>query len=524
MPAEARRKRPGLANAALLALAASLLVNLVLKVWNRAEPLETDLFIYCMGGHTFPTGKVLYHDVMDQKPPVLHLIYAAGEILAGYGRGQIFLINVTFSSLMIIGTYLLGRAVCSPAWHTAVTLGLLSVGILPNIDFEVNQPNSELLINGLLVFMACIALARGTSLLSRVVYAFLALLVTMIKPHMVLPCLMLAGGHDFTCLARPFRLRRSLTLATIAAVATGWATLFGIYLLIGHFDDIWLSLVLHNATYVQPFLTTCWQSLTITNLLFVTGCLAGPLALSRVSRTPDDRGFVISTTLFACGCMIAVAAPGKWWPHYYQHLVIPVILSALGLLIAAERTTNRKISLAIQVFVAALTISASSLNIYRYMRYTPNEISRIKYKGDWFIETEAVAPIIKSLLKDDEWFFVWGQDPGLYVYTDIWPRTRFIAYFPFIVGNVQHIVYPMFFEDVARDPPDLVVFPKAQIPMIVPNIHDPILQWIATNYYPLPFTDRNQSHLLCVRTDSSLDMRTATRIPRTTLLRLLQSQ
>src|ERR1700730_15070865 len=67
------------------------------RLHTYEEPLERDLTTYAVIAHEMLNGKALYNDLWDHKPPAIHITYAVGELIAGYGRNSIFLLNVMAS-------------------------------------------------------------------------------------------------------------------------------------------------------------------------------------------------------------------------------------------------------------------------------------------------------------------------------------------------------------------------------------------------------------------------------------------
>lgn len=491
----------------LYILGISLFVNLLFKIWKWDEPIETDMFTYCMGGHAFITSKLLYYQLWDQKPPLAHFIYGCVELLFGYGKTQIRAVNIIFSSILITECWVLVMVFLKRYRDRALAMALLVVGILPNINYEVNQPNTELLINSLLAaafLIACLGKKNG---LNVVLFGITCALSTLIKHHAVLPCGLLALFHGFLFKEKNPIKKFSFLLGCIAFTVCFWGLMFLYYQMIGHFVDIWQNLVISNVTYNQDFSLTLWQIVQPHNVIFLLLALTGSWnALYYKSGSDQERLGFLSIGL-ALGCYLMLAAPGKWWPHYYQLMIVPMFCSAVLVLGSDFERSENVITRILRCFLVLIVCALSLYNLWTYVTLNPYEISSKKYKGPWYLETELMAPKINALLQKDEWFFQWGQDIGLYVYTNRWPHTRLNSYFPFIVGKVQDFVYPVFFHDVAVSPPDMVVFPHPQIGMIAPNIKDPILDWISTNYFPIPNDKDSPPYLLCARIGSNLDKR-----------------
>src|ERR1700720_2572279 len=93
--------------AALLGLCALIFF---LRLHTYEEPLERDVAIYAVIAHEMLGGKALYSDLWDHKPPAIYVTYAAAELIAGYGRDSIFLLNVAAAIATLLACYLAGSA------------------------------------------------------------------------------------------------------------------------------------------------------------------------------------------------------------------------------------------------------------------------------------------------------------------------------------------------------------------------------------------------------------------------------
>jgi len=75
------------------------------RVYTRNEPLERDISMYALVAHEVLNGQRLYTDVRDQKPPAIYLVFAAAEVMAGYGSGSVLLLNIA-ASLITLGGFI----------------------------------------------------------------------------------------------------------------------------------------------------------------------------------------------------------------------------------------------------------------------------------------------------------------------------------------------------------------------------------------------------------------------------------
>jgi len=501
----------------LLILALGLAANFLMKVWKINEPIETDLMVYCMGGHALFHGKTLYKDILDQKPPLLHLIYGIFEKLFGYGEGQIFAVNIFFSSLIILFAYLILLELKIPETTIILLLIFLIFGLLSCLEIEANQPNSELIVNGLLG----IALLQSVKVCLRKknnpwAFCTASAALTFVKHHAIIPAICLAMSNDQA--SKTLGKKSAFTLPLIILTACLWLSFFLYYYIQGNFLDMWMSLFAMNLTYNTAWTHTLTEAFSWQNIILVS-CVCAPqiyFLRNSFAEKREIKQLSLLSLAFTAGSFVMLALPGKWWPHYYQLMIWPSFFSfSLAFSQFWKNAPGGLGNLKIGIIFSALVLS--SMNLLNYTRLSPEEISIKKYKGPWFIETKKVAMQIKGLFQGDEWFFVWGQDPGLYVYTKIWPQTRMNTYFPFVFGGIQEYAYRKFFEEVSKHPPEMVIFPRPQIGMIAPNISDPILQWICANYFPISSGSNYEGYLILLKLGGSIDQRIPQEIPRRTL-------
>jgi len=95
---------------AVCSLTALFALIFLLRLHTYNEPLERDITTYGVIAHEMLNGKALYSEMWDHKPPGIHITYAAAELIAGYGRNSIFLMNVTAALATLVAVYLAGSA------------------------------------------------------------------------------------------------------------------------------------------------------------------------------------------------------------------------------------------------------------------------------------------------------------------------------------------------------------------------------------------------------------------------------
>src|ERR1051326_8385446 len=80
------------------------------RLYTYRAPLERDVTTYAVIAHEMLAGKALYRELWDHKAPAIHVTYAAAELIAGYGRNSIFLMNVVAGALTMLACYWAGSA------------------------------------------------------------------------------------------------------------------------------------------------------------------------------------------------------------------------------------------------------------------------------------------------------------------------------------------------------------------------------------------------------------------------------
>src|SRR2546421_11948044 len=106
------------------------------------EPLERDLTTFAVIAHEMLNGKNLYSDLWDHKPPAIHVTYAAAEMIAGYGRDSIFLMNVAAALATLFACYFAGSAAGGGRVGGFVAAGLWALAS-GGLGIQGNQPNTE---------------------------------------------------------------------------------------------------------------------------------------------------------------------------------------------------------------------------------------------------------------------------------------------------------------------------------------------------------------------------------------------
>ena len=142
-------------------------------------------------------GKTLYTQMWDHKPPGIHITYAAAELIAGYGRNSIFLMNLAAALATLIAVYLAGSAAGAGQFGSLTAAALWAL-ISGDINVEGNQPNTEVFLNAFLTaaFAVFVRTQKPGLGLWRAIFAGLLLTAASLYKHVVVvPAFFLACAH-----------------------------------------------------------------------------------------------------------------------------------------------------------------------------------------------------------------------------------------------------------------------------------------------------------------------------------------
>ena len=131
----------------------------------------------------------------------------------------------------------------------------------------------------------------------------------------------------------------------------------------------------------------------------------------------------------------------------------------------------------------AAAVRVAQRQLQRWRRdngsYTPDVWSIAKY-GQLFVDARDLGLELKSVVRPDETFYLWGVDPGVYYYADRRPASGIMWVHRLVYGPFQERWSTHVLNDLERTRPVLFI---AQLPMEGKQDH-PILVWASEHYVP----------------------------------------
>lgn len=499
----------------MVALLAVIVV--VARLHTYDEPLERDLATYAVIAHGLRDGRALYSDLWDHKPPAIHVTYWAAELVAGFGPGSVYLLGVLATMATLLGILRAGRTrrlgVLTGLWAAAfwaVTSG--------DLTLQGNQPNTEVFLNACLIwaFALLVGMRASKGDRARVIAAgALLALATLYKPVVAVCAAFLVGAHVAAPPGGAPGRRRALTdgALIVAIGAVTWVVAVGYFALTRRLADFASAVFTYNGFYADTLVWNLLQGLAPRNLLpgamvsllpLVTVSLLG-LTLVRWRQVPRKTVMLLA---LAGSVLVAIAAPGKFYAHYYQLWLPVVALGAAWALAALDRLAGA----GARLLHAGGALLVGVLVMIQLPSYTlpADGWAQTKY-GALVADTERTARVIEGLLRPGETFYHWGSESGLYFYTGRRPPTGVLFIEPLLEGPCAPALSRRVLADLAREAPELVVARPQPGAASLPA--HPVVRWVLSQYRPLPDRLQPRQFVLLARAGGALERRLARRAP-----------
>ena len=308
-------------------LAAAFFVIAAQRLRTFDQVPNRDVLLYGVIGHELLNGRQLYSDLWDHKPPLIYVSYAFAETLVGFGEQQLYLLAVVLACWTAAAIAWCGARVgaASAAW--ALSLWVLTWN---SASLEGNQPNAELFMNALLITAFGVVVTASQLTRQRaVVFGALVALVTLFKPYgliyALLPLVLLTD--------RQWMIKRNL-LAIPVAIAAVWIPVVWYFVLTNRTAIFVETLWGFNRRYAgsTPLNLVGSVLLSLTPLAYIVLvpliAIVAIVGWSQVRRGGlDPRPWRLLLAYIAI-THVAVALPGRFFAHYYQLWLPPLIVGA----------------------------------------------------------------------------------------------------------------------------------------------------------------------------------------------------
>ena len=468
------------------------IVICVMRFETYSEPFERDITSHAVIGHELLEGRSLYSDLWDSKPPAIFITYAVCELLAGYGPSQVYFLGVTAAIITLLGIYRAASA------YGGIGPGLWAAAfwtfICSDLWLWANQPNIEVCMNAAMVWAFALMLRADTRKIQPlrwIAIGGLFAIATLYKPVAIAFAVLLAIFYFLPNLSNKYQRKVTFFQICIAA-ATGaviWGGVFAYFSFTGRLSVFYDTVFAYGRYYTQSRGGNVWKnimegfsgkrlfhramrSVPVLAVLSIGGILAGIFTRSR-------RNWLLLFG-FLLAAPLAIALPGRFYPHYYQLWLCPLVIGsawAITSFVPKGKIAPALISNGIGV-VALVILVCTVLPQYKL---TPDLWSANKY-GPQFPITREIAKMIDEVFEPDDTLYVWGINPELYFWTKRRPPTGLFWSTDLFEGPLSKEHTKRVLEDLEKAKPNIVAVNMLQLN--TPKNH-PVILWIIKNYQPL---------------------------------------
>lgn len=381
---------------------------------------------HLVGSWELMRGHVLYLHFADNKPPLLYVYYALGQLLFGHGMDGVRVLTIL-------------AALPLTAWAASAFFGHGRAGLAAGVLYllgsaaftgdEMLSVSTESLL--LLPASWALVLVRDAERAGRPVRAFgagvLLGLAALFKPTALL--WLAAPPLALLAVSRPGAgLRAGLALGAGAALPL--ALTFVAFEAAGYADALVYWTITHNRIYaVSPARSARVAERFATRVVpWMVATLplwwAAFRALGR--RPPYERALLASAVALA---LPAAVVGLRFFPHYFVQLYLPLSLAAACAFEAPWREWPRGLrAAAVSLVVLVVGFTGANLVLFRL-------------RTDVYEETRPLfAEVARRLDRDPcrkgATLFVWGYAPMFYTATGIPPASRFVVPTPGLTGFV----------------------------------------------------------------------------------------
>jgi hypothetical protein len=464
-----------------------------MRLHTYNEPFERDITSHAVIAHEMLAGRPLYSDLWDSKPPAIFVTYAIGDIVAGYGPSSVYFLGVAAAVITLLGAYYAGTAYGGkPAglWAAAFWAFICS-----DMRLWANQPNIEAFMNPCLVWaFALIARAEAQKLQfwRWLIIGSLFAIATLYKPVVIVFAAFLSVAYLSAHLrsGRQFLIALAQICITALVGAVAWAAVFGYFAITDRFQAFYNTIFTYGRYYAQSrggnlmdnitegFSQKRLFSPTMQNVI-VMAVLAGA-GIAYGLWTGVRKKWLLFLG-FALAAPFAVALPGRFYAHYYQLWLCPLVVGT-GWALATVGPSDKTVVKILRTMAGAIGLIILLISVLGQYKYSADQWSAMKINPQFVISREVVREV-DEMLEPDETLYVWGINPEFYFWTKRRPPTGLIwatdlVEGPFAQKNSQRALL-----DLKKSPPEVIVFNILHVKRPPGN---PVLSWIRQNYVALP--------------------------------------
>lgn len=482
------QQRPIPINLTAIALGACVLLIAVLRIVTYYEPPNRDICVFAVIATEWLSGRQIYSDLWDHKPPGIFWTYALAQLVAGRGMLSIYLLAVVGSVITMLGIY--QAAAFRRRLRPAGICAALSFAVVSgDLYLNGNITATELFMNAALAWVFALLLRlRPRALMAGRCTAIGILLgiASLYKTTVIAQAVGLALVYVVWFRSSRFRKTSFMQMCVSASAAIGvWAGVCVYFLAQGSFRDFYEAVFLHNFFYTglesSGMLANIVRGFRPDLLLPRSVWCLIPLAVVGIAGalSAPRRQVSFTAACMAAYCVstyVAVAMAGQFAAHYYQLWLPPACVAGgwgayvLSARIGRIRPQWRSVPCVLLLLMLVMTQTAYLMPPVAWARVhlgTDPELER--RTGQW----------LRSVLPPGGTFYQWGSVTGLYFAAEVHPPTGVLYLGPLLGSPIRAKLEARTVHDLERTRPELIVLDARDVPPMPDN---PVVQWIAAHY------------------------------------------
>lgn len=480
-----------------LVFIACLVWIILTRLHTADEPLDRDICTQILMGRVLADGGRLYVDTLEFKPPGMFVVWQVIHQLAGTRQQVVLWVNILATSVSLIGVFMAASA--RPWGHLSGRWAMVFWALISgDMTLQANQPNNEVFVNLFMVWGIAMWVRADATPFVRWRYAAAGLFLccaTLIKqvPTTVagMACGWLMAGSW-----APGRLRSRARIIgwVLLPIVVIWGLMVLYFAGSGRGIELYDCLVRYGIFYAESqgglakaYPPSIWLNLLLglTDKLYLPSMvflapLTGLMIFGIVGAWLDGQRSQ-ALTLAGClfGTLLSVSIPGTYFAHYYQlYLPIVAVGAGWGIATAANFLQQRLLASGIGLAMVLLLLC----HVVPDLRLGADEWSRTKYHGETFREIERCGQAADRMLATNESFYVWGDNPGVYYYSNRRPASGIFWADRLIWGPLKYQATRKVLDDLNKNLPSLILIEDA----LPPPPNHPVLQWINQRYFESP--------------------------------------
>lgn len=476
-------------------------------------PPNRDVTLYAVTSHELLQGKSLYTDFWEIKPPAIFISYGAAEAIFGYGQLALYVMNLGCALIILFGVYATGAA-SNYGRLAGIWAALFWTAFSGDISLQLHDANTEAFMNACVIWGFFLFIAPkerpfgyGRAVLIGALFAWASLY----KQVIIFIPLLLSIGHigiPPTGTSRRQAAVQVIIIGVIGAVSWGLVTTYMAYT--GRFQIFFDTIVTSATAYAGDPSGNVVGAVSTNNLFEGVYRFQVVIPLVLLASIGTIWGLIrehsrtwILIALYAVGAFISIAITGKFYRHYFQ-IGIPPLVVAGGWATVMLSRHRIQLKAFMPHLVAATVLVFIIANQISYYTSKPDVALKGTY-AELYLVTQKLGRKLTSLLGKDETMFQWGAESGLYFFSQRRPPASINGWFHFS-QTFGETFTKQTLHNLEVSPPDLIILAKYFI-KVKPD-HQ-IQRWIYKNYSPVGGLSEEEAKYftLMARRGSTLESR-----------------